>query len=89
MWKIKVLTKTEPVKEKIFQVEAETDLGKQLQALKAEIQSRFQYLADWFNSPQGRLNIICQSLLQTCKSLIKVICHRIRGNHNQLRKPSS
>ena len=42
---------------------AESDLGKQIQALKSEIQSKFQYLVDWYSSPVSKMNIMCLSLI--------------------------
>lgn len=67
MWKIQIhnVTLAEPLKATLN--EESSDLGKQLAALKSELQTKFQYIIDWVNSPTGRLNIICLSLLQTNK----------------------
>ncbi len=68
LWRIKIINEQKSPKMKVSAfLNAESDIGKQIEALKSEIHARFQYLVDWYNSPQGRLNTICISLLQINK----------------------
>lgn len=68
MWKIQIInTKAMIPKNLMVNEHPATDLGKQIEGLKSELQTKFQYIMDWFNSPAGRLNIICTSLLQINK----------------------
>ena len=68
LWKIKIISeeKTPNLQVSSF-LEAETDLGRQLEALKSEVHARFQYIIDFYSSPQGRLNQICVAILQNNK----------------------
>ena len=43
------------------------NFGEQIQALQSEMIAKFQYLLDFMESPQGKLNTICLALLQTNK----------------------
>ena len=69
MWKIKIWSNElqSPKLNIIKTEEAQSDTGKQIEALRTEIQDRLQYMMDWINSPEGRLNIICMSILQINK----------------------
>ena len=45
----------------------QSDTEKQIEALQTEVQDRLQYMMNWINSPEGRMNIICVSILQLNK----------------------
>ena len=69
MWRIKIWSSESqsPKVNMIKAQDAQTDTGKQIEALRTEIQDRLQYIMDWVNSPEGKLNIICMSILQINK----------------------
>ena len=68
MWRIKIKNVVKDAGLNLqVNLTAESDLGKQIEALKAEIQSKFQYIVDWYSSPKSRMNIMCLSILQINK----------------------